>query len=537
MRFASVWVGGLLASTLCFGCAADGLEASPSTDDKTSTTSSTINATIAFEGGSDIDVAPGEHREITVVASPAAGYDLYFALIGAPPDASLDASYVTTGKDGRATIKLSAPSTLATFTLRAWIPDGPTAELTITVSKTGVGAVEVVPDYNGQRAITEWTASVVVGAACSDIAPELPGEPKGALVAVSPALDHPVIQSVPAGPKLAVAIRAGHFAWGCADALAVGAGGVAKVKVHVVDVAPALDETNLDVELTYAPEAVAYGDMLQTARWSFLDTFLPPQAPEAESVLDAMTDLAADPTAFASARQAGGWDVIAYSHFATLPVSLTTRMDEWIDLGFSSASPIVTGKLQAIDGVPGKAMFLASQIGGLDATDAGAPPVHLMAWTAQPDDKVLLSGTLFWLPSRLAGAACQVGAAQELGVAGTMADALAKAAACSDLAASLGGFDQCDATCLASLCKAALSERWHHALDASATSGVAGTIDIDATGQIKVDDVAVPIALSGSWIGGVSDGETTASAAGTLTGILSQDDGAGQDPSGENPPM
>lgn len=536
MRFASVWVGALLGSAIAVGCAAEGADEYTVPDDTSPTRSTTIDATLAFEGGSSIDVAPGETRAITVFATPGDAYELYFALIDAPPDASLDASYVITGKDGAATVKLHAPSTPASFTLRVWIPDGPTAELSISVSTTGVGVVQVVPDYGGQRAINEWVGSVIVGATCSDIAAELPGEPKGALVAVSAAQENPVIQSVPVGPKLAVEVRAGHFAWGCTDAQNITTGGTTKVKVHVVDVAPVLKKTNLDVALTYAPDAVAYGDMLQAARYSFLDAFLPPQAPEAESLLDTMTELSSDPAAFSAARVAGGWDTLAYAHFAQLPTSLTSRMNGWIDTGFSSAAPIVNGRLAAIDGVPGKAMFLASEIGGFDAASAGAPPVHLVAWTSQPDDKVLLSGTLFWLPSKLAGAACEVGAAEDLGVAGTMADALAKTAACSDFAAALGGFDQCDVTCLASLCKGALWSRWHDALDASAVNGVAGTIDIDASGHIKVDDVAVPIALEGSWIGSVSDGETTASASGMLSGILAQDDGS-QPPSGGNPPM
>lgn len=534
MRFAFVRVGGLLlASVLALGCAADASDPSRIPDDSSKSTTETIGATLAFEGGSSIEVAAGEERAITVLALPGDTYEINFALIDAPPDASLDQSFVTTSGDGAAMVKLHAPSSPASFTLRAWIASGPSAELSITVTKTGVGAIEVVPDYNGKRAINEWIASAVAGATCADLASGLPGEAKGALVAISPAQENPIIQSVPVGPKLAVAIRAGHFAWGCADSQAIAIGDVAKIKVHVVDVAPLLDKTSLDLELTYAPDAVAYGDMLTAARYAFLDAFLPPQAPEAESLLDTMALIAPDPAAFAAARVAGSWDTIAYDHFGQLPSSIASRMEGWIDAGYSGAAPIVSGHLGAIDGVPGKALFTASQIGGLDADAAGAPPVHLVAWTALPDDKVLLSGTLFWLPSRFAGAACAVGAEQDLGVATPMADALAKTAECSDLAASLGGFDTCDVTCLDSLCKGALWSRWEDALDVSAVNGVAGTISIDATGEIKVDDVAVPVSLSGSWIGAVSDGETAAMASGTIIGIVSGPD----DPGGGDPPM
>lgn len=537
MRFASaLWAGVLLGSALAAGCSAEAADPLANFDDQTKTSEPTIDATIAFDGDAAIEVTPGESRELSVFTTPPASYEIYFALLGAPSDASLDKSYVITEADGRAALKLHAPDAPATFTLRAWIVNGPTAELTVSVSKTGVGAVQVVPDYDGQRPINEWVASAIVGASCDELTGQLPGEPKGALVATSPEQQDPVIQSVPVGPKVAVAVRAGHFAWGCTDANDVAAGGTTKVKVHVVDVPPAIDKTSLDVELTYAPSAVQYGSMLDGARVSFLDVFLPPGAPEAQTLLDSMEAASVDPAAFAVARAASGWDALATAHLGALPSTLGDRMNKWIDLGFGEAAPVVTGQLVAIDGVPGKAVFLASEIGGLSSDAAGAPAVHIVSWTAQPDDKVLLSGTLYWLPSRFVGAACQVGAAADLGVQGYMADALAKAAACSDLGATLPGLDACDGGCLADLCRTALLTRWHDAMDVSAANDVVGTIEIDATGQIKVDDDALPVALMGNWIGSVSDGETTASASGVLTGVLSKDDSPPADPAG-NPPQ
>lgn len=535
MRFAFGWIGALLGSALLAGCSMEAADSYQATADQGKTSEPTIDATIAFEGPTAIDVGPGESRELAVFTTPAASYEIYFALVGAPSDASLDTSYVITAKDGHAALKLHAPGTPATFTLRAWIVNGPTAELSISVSKAGVGAVEVIPDYNGQRPVNEWVASAIVGSSCAELAGQLPGEPKGALVATSPEQQYPLIQSVPVGPKVAVEVRAGHFAWGCTDANGATAGSTTKVKVHVVDVPPALDKTSLDVELTYAPSAAQYSSMLDGARSTFLDTFLPPQTPEAVTVLDTMGALSADPAAFSLARAANGWDALATAHFAQLPTSLTGRMGKWIGLGFGAAAPVVTGQLAAIEGVPGKAVFFASEIGGLSADAAGAPAVHLVSWTSQPDDKVLLSGTLYWLPSRFVGAACNVGAAQDLGVQGPMSEALAKTAACSDLAPLLGGLEGCDGACLTDLCRGALYSRWHAALDTSAVSGVVGSIQIDATGLIKVDDAALPIALMGDWIGDVSDGESTASASGTIAGVLSKDSGVPEDPAGDPP--
>ena len=74
--------------------------------------------------------------------------------------------------------------------------------------------------------MVEWTASVVVIASCADLAATLPEEPAGALTATAPASGMPVIpENAPVGPNLAVVVRAGHFAWGCADTAAPTPGG------------------------------------------------------------------------------------------------------------------------------------------------------------------------------------------------------------------------------------------------------------------------------------------------------------------------
>jgi hypothetical protein len=345
-----------------------------------------------------------------------------------------------------------------------------------------------------------------------------------------------LIQSVPVGPKLAVHVRGGHFAWGCADAHDITAGKSTKVKVHVVDVPPALDRTDLDLTLSYTPEPTSYGKLLGTARDGFLKAMFPPYKAESAVLLDAMMALAYDPEALALARADGGWDALAAAHFAELPAPLTARMSGWIDLGLAGGSPEIRGRLSAIDGVPGKAFFHAQSIGGLDAAEAGAPPVHLFSWTSAPDDAVFLSGDLFWIPSRLVGVASRAGADIELGALDTITDTLAKAAGCTDLAASLGGTEACDAGCLTNLCRAALWTQWESALDASAATSTVGTIHVGASGLVKVDDRATPIAMTGSWLGSVSDGTFSAEASGPVGGILAQDDAPPDDPGGMDPP-
>lgn len=536
MGFASFWTGVLLGSLLLAGCSASEVDGTGESTGGSGGSGGTqfVDATIAFEGPSSIDVAPGEVRELTVLTSPPSEYEMYFALLDAPGDTSLDASHLFSDVDGRAAVKLRAPSAPSSFTVRASIKYGPSADLAVSVTKQGVGNVEVVPVYEGKRPVETWVASVVAGTTCSALAGKLPGEPEGALVAASPAGESPVIQSVPVGPKLAVAVRAGHYAWGCGDTNGIAAGTTTKVKVHVVDVPPALHRTDLDLTLAYTPDP-PYQALVQEARTVFLAGFLPPGEAEHTALLDAMAALAADPPAFALARDTLGWDTLAEAHFASLPEPLGDRVAGWIDAGLSLAPAELTGHLVAIEGVPGKALFGAGTIGGLDAAASGAPAAHLVSWTSQPGDQVVLSGSVYWIPSRFIGAACRSGAEAESGLPAPMSELLATAAACGDLGAALGGSNDCDPGCLAALCTSALESRWLSAVDASAWGGTVGTIDITASGKVEVDDVATPISLSGMWLGHVSDGTTTAGVKGTVTGALPVPDVPEEPPAGDPP--
>lgn len=538
MRFASLWTGVLLGSLAVSGCSVSAMDGPADLTPGAGGAGEDVpfvDATVSFEGPASIDVSPGEVRALSVTTSPPSEYEMYFTLLDAPGDASLDASHLFAGADGRAMVKLQAPSSPASFKVRASIKNGPSADLVVTVSKQGVGALQVVPVYDGQRPVETWVASVVAGTTCSDLAAKLPGETSGALVAAAPAPESPVIQSVPVGPKLAVAVRAGHYAWGCGDTSGIAAGTTTKVKVHVVDVPPALDRTKLDLALAYAPDA-PYGAIVTDARAAFLDAFLPPGAPVPAALLDAMARLSIDPEGFALAREALGWDALAQAHFAELPVPLGERMAGWIDAGLALGPAKLTGQLLAIDGVPGKALLAAGTLAGLDAAAAGVPETHLVSWTSQPGDKVVLSGTVYWVPSRFIGAACRAGAQDELAVQSSMQEVLAAVAGCNNLAATLGEAPGCDAACLADLCRAALDARWQSALDVSASAGQVGTIEITASGKIDVDDIATPVALTGAWIGHVSDGAATADVKGDLTGALVSEQKAPQEPPAGDPP-
>ena len=66
MRFAFGWIGALLGSALLAGCSMEAADSYQATADQGKTSEPTIDATIAFEGPTAIDVGPGESRELAV---------------------------------------------------------------------------------------------------------------------------------------------------------------------------------------------------------------------------------------------------------------------------------------------------------------------------------------------------------------------------------------------------------------------------------------------------------------------------------------
>ncbi len=479
-------------------------------------------ALIRFEQEGTITLAPGESRAIQVVASPPTTYDVRFALVGdGALDGWIEVAAVTADANGMATIQLHAPNQPTTFHLRASIvladgSAGPSAETSVAVSAQGFGTVRVLPQYTGKRAVETWTASVAARTTCADLAATLPGEPKGALVAKAAFGAAPLVQNAPVGPNLAVAVRAGHYGWGCADTTDLKADGALDVKVTIVDKPIDLAATDLDLALTYKPDAADYKALIGGATELLGEAFLPKGSSESALVLAAMK-LAApldQAPAFDAASAMLGWDAVAAAHFNGLPKSVRARCTSWIDAGLPLQAPTLTAHLTAKD--VGVATLDLLTIGSIDAAAAGVPAASTFSWTADPDDTLILGGNVLWQPSRYVGAVALAGAKVNQPNAQTVTDALAQAADCAGLAAKLGGFGTCNADCVVALCAKALDDRWTLALAASTEAGQIGHLAITASGPAQIDDTAKPRGFKGIWLGTVSDGVVSAKVKGSF---------------------
>jgi hypothetical protein len=439
-----------------------------------------------------------------------------FTLVGQPFDAWLDeTSTETDPSTGQASVHLHAPSQATTFHVRASLLDaagapGPSAERAVAVSKQGFGSVRVQPVYSGHRTVSQWTASVAAATRCKDLTATLPAEPAGALTATAPGPSEPLIANVPAGPNLAVVVRAGHFAWGCADSPGIVAGQQAVVSVTVVDKPLDLTGANVALGFTYDAEAALLAPLLADAATLLGEAFIPGGSNDGSVVLNAMEALtpAANAAAFALERIDRSWDAIAAQHFAGLSPGLRPQLELWAAAGLAAESPSIAASLAAGPS-PAEAAVTVTRFGSEDAAAAGVAPGAVFLWGAQPGDTVLLSGSLVWEPSRFAGAAALGPAQADVPAASSVADALGSLAACPDLAAALGPFGTCDVACVAELCGAAIAARFTGALSASSAAGLAGSVNIKATGSATIDDNATATGVDGHFIGTFSEGAVT----------------------------
>jgi hypothetical protein len=317
----------------------------------------------------------------------------------------------------------------------------------------------------------------------------------------------PVIDNVPVGPSLAVAVRAGHYAWGCTDTTMLTPGAMLEVPITVVDVPIDLSTASLDVTLAYTPDATAWPTLLSDAADMLVDAFIAPTSKEGTVVLNAMGALAppASAAAFVQQRIDKGWDPLAEMHFAALSPGLRDTARGWSLTGLGQQTPSIAGTLgpaaksdQAQVTITGFGMFDADTVG---ATGASAPMPF--TWSPMPGDMVLLSGTVSWRPSRFAGAAALPSALVQVPSAASVPSALAQVADCKGLAAAMGSFGACDVSCVAQLCASAIASRWNAAVEVSPPGS--GQVTVNASVQASVGDVAQPVTLGGTWLGTIGD--------------------------------
>ncbi|MDB4997058.1 MAG: hypothetical protein JWM74_4490 [Myxococcaceae bacterium] len=467
---------------------------------------------VRFDVEGVLAIAPGQIIDVKILTPEPSG-QVSVGLEGDYLDGSLSASEVLP-VGGLATVSLHAPTSPTTFSMRAKLAGSNDARLDVSVSASGFGTLRIASHYTGRRSATFVVGSVFLKASCPELAqsPLKDGAPK-----ISGPIDTPlVIPSVPAGTRVAVSLRVGHYASGCLDIDALVPGVTRDVAVDVFDRALALDRTNLQAILTMEPEPVdrqAWDAMLDTATAKALGAFAD-GAPESTLLLDAMQASAPPSGApdFATSRTQGSYETKTSAWLAAHLPTLRARATTWA----TAAKPDAFGDLGFhID--PGKSAGLAEitlqTFGLLPANEAGVTTRVPFGWTADAktttlDDTVHLSGSVYVSPTALVSHAADRRAAVEVPGAKGVPSALATQIDCAGLATALVGagvsYPGCASTCTAILCAAGLAEMWTRAHEASATSLEVTQIGLTASARVEVGDDAEPVAFSGAWVGQVS---------------------------------
>jgi hypothetical protein len=314
---------------------------------------------------------------------------------------------------------------------------------------------------------------------------------------------------VPLGQPLTVTLRAGHYAGGCKDIPGL-TGGIddrlSTVEVTVSDRQLQMNEARFELALQLA-DAQHWRVALEPTIAAMTSAIVGDAANDAEALLDAMQSGASSALAddLDAARGAAGWDDLLIGLWTDSQGSPIRRgARRWIGLGLSRLieGGTLAGRLEGDESE--RATWTLMSVAGLDPKMAGFEATQAVTWKAEPNDRVSVgAGDLSWKPSLLLAALADDVAREADDGAADVADALAAEVACETIAVGLLEASEtlestCGEPCLATLCRAALSELWERARRVAADST---RLELVVTGQVLIDDAAVPIGLDGEWVG------------------------------------
>lgn len=471
---------------------------------------------VLYEGETPLTLAPGERKALSFIVTPPGEHTIRFALTGDSGDASLDADLRTSSPDGRVSVELKAPSSSRTFTVRASLVSGSSAEVPVSVSGLGFGSIEVVPSYSGKRVVERWIGTVATGTSCAELLGIPP--PDGPLTSQARPPKHPVVNAAPVGPALVVTVRAGQFAGGCMDVKGLAVSETKRVSIPVLDRPLSLAGAELSVTLGFDPEGDALLGLFESASETAALAFA--TADEAESLLDAMSKALPSPERadFDELRTSQGWDARVSNHLETKGLSLRGLAEELLSEGVASLSLSSGLRGRLVPASKDAARLVSLSLFELPSSSLAMAEEASLGFSAAPDDIVHLGGEVSFSPTALVSRAALDAALRRSSDSTSVAEALAASLSCDDLAWALDegtpDFAECDALCLAHACKEALSEMWKRASDEADLASFSFT----ASGDASVGDEAEITGFAGSWVGSITHGALTVPAKGKANG-------------------
>lgn len=484
-------------------------------------------------------LVPEQILTIGVQATPPEAYRVRFSLVsldGAPAhDGSLDLTdAVTDPSTGIAHVTLRAPSVVTQFNLQASIGSMSTAELRLNVQSQGWAELQVIPQYDGHREVTEWVANAYLKVRCEEVAlvTDLDhGLPADTQYSATSVFGIPPRLEVPVQPNMAITMRAGHYLFGCTNIDQPKTQDLTTVQVIVANMPTQLNDVSLDVHLGVQETTDEWLARLQTAADDAVIAFTGSSENDLELVLEAMVSLLdpGDRDSFQTAAQAESFEARALPSFAGMDNhALRNGLADWLSIGATalSAEAAFSGTLRSPATADGTAELTLDEVAGVDAERAGFEPSMSTTWSADPDDTVALGTTLRWSPSALVSALAEAQATAEHPDADDLSEAFATLIDCQALAGALAGdgdaayvFGECTEACVEALCGDALDELEQRLWTASDDEE---ELQLSATGAALVDDEARVLSFAGTWRGTFAMGESSA-VGGAISGAKTED--------------
>jgi hypothetical protein len=474
----------------------------------------------ACAGGAGICVAPSQI--VTFGVSGSSGTAVTLSLQGGYGDAALTAQdVVLTG--GTTSVMLESASTTAAFDVVARLVGAAadqTLSLHVTVSPSGTASIEATPVYAGRRAATSFYVTDFVLSTCSDLILNPPDA--GSVTWAEGGADAAIPLVVPAGERVAVDVRIGHYAYGCTDVDPLVPEAGTAIEVPVYDVPMALSLTNLQATFSYTLDgnaASSWEATMQAAVARIESAFFGTTEAEGSALLDAMRAVlptAANQSQFDTLRASGGWNAKAAAWMSAHTPSIAARAATWLGQAqTANVGPFVL----AIGPEPSgssTAQVTAVSFGPLSAMSAGIAQPMPFEWSAYANDTVSLSGAFDLAATPFVAALADAQASAAVAGAVDVPSAIAVGINCGGFATAVVGagvsYGTCDATCTAGLCRNGLAQAWGTASTASAGGGDVVHTAIAATAPADVGDLAEPAYVSGQWLGQVSGPGVPASA-------------------------
>ncbi len=479
--------------------------------------------TLTFEA-TPLTVSVLSQSTVNVRVWPASAQTVTFALVGNSLDASLEVAQVSSDASGLASVTLTAPSSITTFTIRASIDHSTVTEATVRVVAAATGALNVSAKYSGTRQVSTYSIRVFPNEDCASA--DLNASASKPLSLTTSTL--PIaVDGIPLGTPLAVIIDGDQTTvHGCAALRGVTSSTPLAVEVPLEDLALNPSGQSLEVAMTTVDGLLALQDSLRESIPTLVGTLVLGNH-DLTDLLQTMETTAPGSLQqeFGSLRSASNWDSLVVSAYGSVGgIDLLRRQfREWLSQGIALLSRQPTFEIQLTLGPKDykTPQLTPLRIAGLDAATRLSMQSSDLALSIEAGDRLNWSSTLSFNKATLIGALTYNAASAEYSEGSSIPDQLGMKLDCDTFGATL---DQnsvwsnansrvCTAACLATLCRSALSAMYQRAI--AAAFGVPTTpLFISASGKVVVDAQGQPVATDGTWIGFWS----TETAAVTLSG-------------------